>query len=95
MCRVPIETKELVATFGWNKLQEYLKKKTDYRLPTIDEVKELTSTYQAVWFNGRLEMDDGYGDKMGVYDFKYKTIGYAHPDFKMNVILIKDEDGTK
>lgn len=88
-------TKELVARLSWKKLQEYLKGHPHLRLPTLDEVELITTNHREVWFNGRQIMNDGYGDKMGVYDCKNKIVGYANPSFKMNVVLIKDTNGTK
>ena len=85
-----MRTKELVAKLSWKQVQKYIKKKGSYRLPTFEELKEIDTEHREIWFNGRQVMDDVYGDRMGVYDFKYDTVAYANPRFKINTVLVKE-----
>ena len=77
--------KDLVKKMAYREADRYCLEHPPYRLPTPTEAEELETEHEKFWIAGAL------GDRRVTYAKKRQCYERAHPNFLINVVVVKEE----
>ena len=79
-------TKDLVKKATYREADRYCIEHPPYRLPTPTEAEELDTEHDKFWVAGSL------GDRRVVYVKNKQCYERAHPNFQINVVVVKETE---
>ena len=81
-----MKLKSLALSFSYDKLVEECEKQ-DWRLPTLEEARELDTDHDEFWIDAKLPIHNEYD---AVYYSKSRNkVGYMHKDHGLTAAIIK------